>query len=427
MSKTPRILLTAFGSEGDLLPMVALAQALGDRGAVAVVGSSLSHREKVASHGIDFIALGPDMPDLTVEKNLAAKLLDPKSGAQNIVELIAMRHLARSYEDTLAAASQGFDALVGSALAMATPLVSKKLGIPWASAVYQPMAFMSAYDPPTLPMAPWLDFLHGWGRLGVAARKALFEHGMRSTRPWFAEYRRLAGGLGLEAEADPLFDAARSPWLSLAMFSASMGLPQPDWPKSVVQTGFPIARQQGGSLAPELWDFLNAGPAPFVFTLGTAAVHAAEGFYEASRDAASALGARAVFLTGERGANAMAGLPATMMALPYADHAALFARSAAVVHSCGIGTCAKSLIAGVPVLAVPWAHDQPDNARRLCALGVARIVPRKAYGARSAERALGELLMDPRYREAAKRAAREHARCDGAAAAADALLKRLDR
>ena len=427
MSKSPRFLLTTFGSEGDLLPMVALAQALNERGARAVLGSSLSYQDKVESYGVDFVPLRPKMPDLATSSELAAKLLDPKLGARNIIELMVMQHLADSYDDTLAVASEGFDALVASALSMATPLVAQKLSIPWASAVYQPMALMSAYDPPTLPMARWMDGLHGFGSLGVAVRRRLLDYGKRSVRPWCADYVKLACEKGLKPHLDPLFDDARSEWLSLVMFPRSMGAPQPDWPRAAVQTGFPVPREQKGTLPPELSDFLRAGPAPVVFTLGTAAVHAAEGFYAASKAAAVALGIRAVFLTGESGANAMGTLPESMMALPYADHAALFACAAAAVHSCGIGTCAKSINAGIPVLAVPWAHDQPDNARRLRALGVARILPRQAYQARAAERELGALLMDPRYQASAQHLAQAHAKSDGAAEAADALLKRLDR
>lgn len=427
MLKSPRFLLTSFGSEGDLLPMVALAQALNERGAGAVLGSSLNYRDKVESYGVNFVPLRPNMPDLAVRSDLAAQLLDPKAGARNIIELMVMKHLADSYDDTLAVASQGFDAVVSSCLAMATPLVAQKLGLPWASAVYQPMALMSAYDPPILPMVRWMDGLHGWGSLGVAVRKRFFDYGKRSVRPWCVPYGQLARDKGLKAHPDPLFDDARSAWLSLAMFSHSMGQPQPDWPQSAVQTGFPVPKEQEKSLVPELGAFLRAGPAPVVFTLGTAAVHAAEGFYADSKAAALSLGIRAVFLTGESEANAMGELPDAMMALPYADHAALFAHAAAAVHSCGIGTCAKSMIAGIPVLAVPWAHDQPDNARRLRALGVARILPRQAYRAHAAERELGALLMDPRYKAEAQRVALIHSGYDGAAEAADALLKRLAR
>ena len=49
-------------------------------------------------------------------------------------------------------------------------------------------------------------------------------------------------------------------------------------------------------------------------------------------------------------------------------------RVRAVVHQCGIGTLSHTLRAGVPSVACPFAFDQPNNARRLEALGAASFV-----------------------------------------------------
>ena len=70
-----------------------------------------------------------------------------------------------------------------------------------------------------------------------------------------------------------------------------------------------------------------------------------------------------------------------------------FAASAAIVHQAGSGTLAEALRAGRPMLAVPFGHDQPDNAARAKRLGVARVVPAARYTAAAAEHALRRLLM----------------------------------
>ena len=54
----------------------------------------------------------------------------------------------------------------------------------------------------------------------------------------------------------------------------------------------------------------------------------------------------------------------------------LLPRAAALVHHGGIGTAAAALEAGVPQLVTPFAHDQFDNAARLCRLGVAASLRR---------------------------------------------------
>jgi len=111
---------------------------------------------------------------------------------------------------------------------------------------------------------------------------------------------------------------------------------------------------------------LAAGPAPVVFTLGSAAVLAAGRFYEFSAKAAIKLGVRAVLLIGTDPRNRLKQeLPKTICVAEYAPYSALFNRSAMVVHQGGVGTTAQCLRAGKPMLIMPYSHDQPDNARRM--------------------------------------------------------------
>jgi UDP:flavonoid glycosyltransferase YjiC (YdhE family) len=67
-------------------------------------------------------------------------------------------------------------------------------------------------------------------------------------------------------------------------------------------------------------------------------------------------------------------------------------RVRAVAHQCGIGTLSHTLRAGVPSVACPFAFDQPNNARRLEALGAAEVVLPHQHDARHIGRALERLL-----------------------------------
>ena len=96
-------------------------------------------------------------------------------------------------------------------------------------------------------------------------------------------------------------------------------------------------------------------------------------------------------------------------------------RASVVVQQCGIGTLAQGLRAAEPLLAVPFAHDQPDNAYRAQRLGVARIVPPARYRARRVAEELARLTRDPSYREAAARVAAVVRAEDGVRAACDAI------
>jgi UDP:flavonoid glycosyltransferase YjiC (YdhE family) len=63
--------------------------------------------------------------------------------------------------------------------------------------------------------------------------------------------------------------------------------------------------------------------------------------------------------------------------------------------SCGVGTTGQALRAGRPMLVIPHAFDQPDNAARLVRLGVARMLERQCSTASRIATELRTLLFGP--------------------------------
>jgi UDP:flavonoid glycosyltransferase YjiC (YdhE family) len=93
----------------------------------------------------------------------------------------------------------------------------------------------------------------------------------------------------------------------------------------------------------------------------------------------------------------------------------------AVVHQGGIGTTAQAMRSGRPMLVVPYAHDQPDNAGRVTRLGIARTIARHRYTPARAAAELRELLDNPGYSKRASEAGERVRAEDGVGAACDAL------
>jgi UDP:flavonoid glycosyltransferase YjiC (YdhE family) len=114
-------------------------------------------------------------------------------------------------------------------------------------------------------------------------------------------------------------------------------------------------------------------------------------------------------------------LPASIHVTAYAPYSELLPKAAATVHQGGIGTTAQALRAGRPMLIVPWAHDQPDNAERARKLGLARVIPRSRYSRNRAARELKLLLDAKDYRVRAAQLAKKIASEDGVATACDAV------
>lgn len=385
------------------------------------------YRPKIEPLGLEFHALRPDVDP--TDTRLVAMVYDVKKGTETGLREFLFPALRETYDDLLDAATkpERADLLLLGELNYAGPIVAEVTGIPWASYVLAPFSFFSAFDPPVLPPYPRLaradKAVPGMGR--AIRRLARFV-----TRKWPEPVYELRRELGLPRGANPIFDAKHSPWLVLALFSRALGEEQKDWPENSLITGFCFYDSDAGNAALpwQLEKFLAVGEAPVVFTLGSAAVLAAGRFYELSARAAMRLGIRAVLLIGSDPRNRpRTKLPDSICVAEYAPYTALFPRAAMVVHQGGVGTVAQSLRAGKPMLIMPYTHDQPDNARRMRRLGVARVIHRSDYTPLRAARKIKSMLGEPKFARNARRAARELAQEDGVRSACDALEKLYER
>ncbi|HVF10039.1 MAG TPA: nucleotide disphospho-sugar-binding domain-containing protein [Abditibacteriaceae bacterium] len=413
-----RIVLTTFGSLGDLHPYMAIALELQRRGHRPVIATSEIYRDKVTAAGLDFHAARPDLPPLTEAGDMIAKVMTAKTGPEYLFKNVLMPHLRESYQD-LSEAVRGADLLVTHLITFAGPILAEQTGVPWVSTVLAPISLWSAHDPPVLPTAPEFAFLRA---LGPAFNRGLMQIGKHISAAWVAPVYRLRAELGLPRGPHPLFEGQHSPALVLALFSAALAAPQPDWPPQTRLTGFPFYdRLDRSGMASEVADFLDAGPPPIVFTLGSSAVFDAGSFFEASIAATQQLGQRAVLLIGDACNLSPGVLPAGIAAFDYAPYSEIFPRAAAIVHQGGVGTTGQAMRAGKPMLIMPYSHDQPDHAARITRLGSGRTLARHRYTATRAAASLRKLLNDPKYAKNAAALGRQVRAEDGARAAADAI------
>jgi rhamnosyltransferase subunit B len=416
-----RIVLSTFGTFGDVNPLIALALELKRRGHRPALAVPEMFRAKIEPLGIDFFSVRPNQDQ--TDKRLVALIYDKKKGTEYGLREFLFPALRQSYDDLLAAveANGGADLLMTGELAYAGPIVAEKTGIPWASYVLAPFSFFSAYDPPVLPPYPTL------ARAQIVVPKighVVNRFARYVTRRWPEPVYELRRELGLNRGGDPIFDAKHSEQLVLALFSRMLGQPQPDWPDNTLIAGFVFYDGDAGKsdLSSDLEQFLAAGPPPAVFTLGSAAVLDAGDFYEQSAKTARLLNLRAVLLVGNDPEN----IPRTPVSenicvTKYASYSKLFPRASVIVHQGGVGTTAQALRAGKPMIVMPYSHDQPDNARRVRRLGVAKVVQRKNYTAERAALMITAILNNPRYAERALEVQREMAAEDGLKTACDAL------
>jgi UDP:flavonoid glycosyltransferase YjiC (YdhE family) len=411
-----RIVLATFGSLGDLHPVIALGLALQARGHRPAIVTSEYHCERVRAAGLPFHPAAPDLrPD---DEALVRATMDERRGPEEVVRFM-MRALPQTYADFERAvnADGGADLIVTSDLAVAGPILAEKTGLRWASQVLSPISFVSAYDETILPPVPWLWRLKPLGpRIYGAILAGAKRAARRLTKP-IGEFRR---SLGLAPVDDPFFDDKHAPDLVLAMFSRVLGEPRPDWPRQTVVTGFAFYDGHEPAPAPDLAAFLDAGPPPIVFTLGSAAVFDPGRFYEESVRAASIVGRRAVLLVGPFAERLKLARP-DIGVFDYAPFSQLFPRAEVIVHQGGSGTTGQALRAGRPMVVVPYGHDQPDNAMRVSKLGISGTIGRRQYTADRVAAALHRLIDNADVKTRAERIGEIVKHEDGAAAAAAAI------
>jgi len=415
-----RIVFCTFGSLGDIHPYLALAREMKRRGHAPIIATVPVYRALIEAQGVAFRPIRPDI-DVT-DPEVLRRVMDRRTGARTIICDMMLPALRDTYEDTAAAAADA-DLLVTHPIAWGALLFARVTGMPWASTALAPVSVYSAFDASVIPIIPFAELV---ARLSPFFQRPLLNAFAALFERLLGPFRELEKELGLPPASNPLL-WGHSPHLVLALFSRWLAAPQADWPPNAYATGFPFYAHSAGDL-PELQRFVDAGEAPIVFTLGSAAVGAAGDFFEQSVGAARQLGRRAVLLIGRDERNRPKGeLASDVIAVPYAPHAAVFPRACVVVHQGGIGTTGEAMRAGRPMLVVPFSHDQPDHASRLVRLGVGRSISRERYSARNAAREIEILLHRSTYAQRAAQIGHAIGAEDGTTRACDLLSKMFER
>ena len=376
-----------------------------------------AYRSHVEAAGLECRPVGPHGDPF--DRDLAERIMHPLRGAEFLVRDLLMPRLDEAYHD-LFEVTADVDVIVSHPLTFTAPLVAVKRGLPWAGAVLAPLSFFSLIDPPQVVANPVVAAIH---RRWPSVIGRTIPLGKRITQSWGEPVQALRHRLGLPRGGHPLYEGQFSPHLNLALFSRVLAEPQPDWPARTTVTGAIAYDAVHGGLPSDLAAFLDAGPPPVVFTLGSAAVSVkrAPQFFDVSAAAATGLGLRAVLLVGRSAENRPVIESHEVFVTEWAPHSELFHRAAAVVHQGGAGTLHTALAAGRPMIVVPFAHDQPDHAARVERLGIGRTIYPQQYTASRVRAALASLLADEDAESAARAIAERVSAERGGDNAVDAL------
>lgn len=354
-----RTILIAIGSAGDVFPFIGLGTALARRGHQVTLCSMPAFQSHIEAQGLDFVPL---CDESTYNAAIGdPRMWDPKTSFAVLWQAIAS--LLEPVYDYLAAQDHDDIVVVGSLWALGARIAHERYGFPYLSVQVSPSTLLSAHVPPVHPtfnVSP---------RLPLTLRKWLWRgiEYLSLDRTCAPQINALRRKHGLPGSVKNIFSQwMHAPQGVICLFPDWFAPVQQDWPQPLHMAGFPLFDGGVHGLDEQTRAFLDAGPAPIVFTQGSTE-HFDQQFYHFALAALHRAGARGILLSGER--PAIPDLPATVLQRAFLPMSALLPRTAGLVHPGGIGAMSQALAAGIPQIALPIAHDQFDNAERLVRMG----------------------------------------------------------
>lgn len=366
-----RVILTSYGTLGDVQPLLALAAELrrGEHRVVFALPSRLiPYTQRL---GYDSVELGPDLFDELDRLACAEEGKQPTADEAGKLAAILLKSVPQ-YLRTLVSLCANADLLVSAELMLLGRVVHDLIGIPFVSVpICHPGYEAMTPNGPGTPVSSLLEFCNMFrSQLGLTPTTA--------------------------------HEAGVSPQLTLFAHSSVVCPRSPDWPAHYHAPGFFYLDERDWMPDRGLEAFLRAGPPPVVITLGSERLDNPALLNELFLTAIQAVGCRAVVQHGWMGLAKGVPLPEGVYTIDYVPYEWLFARAACVIHHCGAGTTSCVLRSGVPAVAVPRHSEQLAWAKRAHRLGcIGGIVPFSELDCSRLSAVIRTTLANPQYRTAA--------------------------
>jgi len=344
-----RVLLSTYGTRGDVQPFVAVAKALKERGHDVALCTPTGFRDMVDRHGVLYAHMDNGLLELT------EAVLRAPSGAEQIRLFKGFGTLVRAAleDEWRAARALRPEVLVYHSKALGSHHIAEKLGAAEFLAMPLPLTRTRAFPAPIVPnfrLGRWFNvFSYRLVALGIALwAGATNDFRVKtlglSPLPRFADSMRRPDGSSVPA---------------LYAYSEQLLARPDDWPASAHVTGAWFLDDAHGWEPPSaLSAFLDAGPPPVYVGFGSMGAAHADARATQVLAALALAGQRAVLASGWGGLKADT-LPANVFMVEAVPHDWLFPRTKAVVHHGGAGSTMAGLRAGKPTVICPFLGDQP--------------------------------------------------------------------
>jgi UDP:flavonoid glycosyltransferase YjiC (YdhE family) len=411
-----RVALAAYGTRGDVQPIVCLARTLAARGHEVEVVAPRNEVGMAQAAGLRSTALPFDFQAMLRAAPAQRMLANGRINA-------LLRWLADQEErydaelrQTLVETAESVDLIVcTAALVPRCRAVAEACGIAMVPLHLAPVHSSRMY--PAFSLTP-----RDLGPLNRASHRLFIYAWWRSQRGFLAALR---SELGLPSPSySTLWHDYSGRHPALLGYSPTLFAPPEDWSERLHTVGSmrpsPELRAEiaESGLPAELEDWLASGPPPVYLGFGSMPVLDDAAMLGTIRAALAKLGVRGVLAAGW--SELSGGGDDSLYVVDQVDHESLLPRCSAAVHAGGSGTTAASAAAGTPTLVCSVWWDQPFWGARCRALGIGDTVPFTKLDTRRLVEGLRTVLR-PEVAARAKAVARRMADEDGVATAAAVL------
>jgi sterol 3beta-glucosyltransferase len=413
-----KILITTFGTRGDIQPFIALGKGLKTAGYEVGICTSEGFKSFVEEHGLNYIYMNNELLRLT------QAVLGEDARLRNTMRIVSqmMPAIRRSMDDEWnAALAFQPDLIIYHPKCFGSFHVGEKLDIPVMMSL--PLPF---YTPTTAFPVPFLSNVQLGDRFNrFTYRLILLPNVMYGGM--VNDFRRKTLGIRPRGRfTNWLVRTDGTPVPILYPYSQHI-LPTPDdFPSHVHVTGYWfLDSPDDWQPEPELVDFLNAGAPPVYIGFGSMGGRKGEARIKIVIEALEKSQQRGVLISGWGGLKA-SDVPKNVYLTESVPHDWLFPQVSAVVHHGGAGTTAAGLRAGKPTVICPFMADQPFWGRLVYKRGVGpEPIPQSRLTAERLAAAISTAVQDKEMNERASEIGRAIRAENGVARAVEIIRAEL--
>ena len=367
-----RVALVAGPEPGHVFPAIALCLHLAAAGDDPVLLTGTGWLDTARSAGLNAVELLGLDPDESDDDTDAGAKLHHRAARMAVLNLSVLRDLRP-------------DLVISDVITVCGGMAAELAGIPWIELSPHPLYLPSRGLPPIgSGLAPGTGLR---GHLRDATMRAFTARSVRAGERQRARARREIGLPGV----DP------GPLRRLIATLPALEVPRPDWPAEAVIVGPLHFEPTADVLA------LPPGAGPVIVVAPSTASTGTAGLAALALDhliPGETLPAGSRLVVSRMGGDDVEVPPWAAVGLGRQDD--LLRQADVVVCGGGHGMLSKTLLAGVPMVVVPGGGDQWELANRVVRQGSARLV--RPLSADALIAGVTEVLSDPDYRQAARRA-----------------------